>query len=331
MSERLVTHDGRSWVPLDSPVNPPPVEKPKPKPRPAFGWFPGPGDHPKRMVHDDHSFMWGYAPRTLQMGLKITNEVTRTCPANKAGTRVYPNSKIEIVMKKRRDWLDWILATHGPWATKRILRPGYGYFDGPNENADPLTPENPFKVLLAGGQNVNELFQDGIWSLLETQDFSAGPNYSYVYSGYPHKVLKQCNIGNRTDKSMFIQVDKGEEGGVGDVYLPFCSDVIYPWLSRHPMAAIETALLEPYPSLPFHASYMGFGVMITQYCVQGATVWGYVAAGELEAGWYVLEEMIISGDESDRSLGGNGDDRRVYVSPWMFTSLIPVIGWIRQA
>ena len=294
------------------------------------GWSPGPGDTPMRMYHDNRRADWGYAPRTLRLKIAISNEITRTCPPNKAGTRVYEDAKIEIPMRRRRDGLDWIRYTHGDWATERIYRPGYGYFDGGGENPDPFTPANVFKLLFGGGQLVNARYTEGRWAFVEAQSYQAGPDYSRTYADAPNLVLKQINVGNRPDKSMFLQVDKGEVGGVGDVYLPHCSDVFYPWVSAEPMAAIELEFLEPFPSLPFMCHLYGREAMVTEYRFIGSDTWGYVEFGDLPRGWYCLERMRITGIESDRTKGGNDADREVLVTPWLHSCPIPVIDWTRQ-
>lgn len=308
---------------------------PVPQSRPN-GWTPGPGDTPMRLYHDDKNPFWYYAPRTLQMSLSITNEITKTEPPNKDQTKVDSRSQIVMPMQKRRDWLDWFVYTHGARAAAAIYTPKYGYFDGKAnpENPDELTPANPYKLLIAGGQLVNVRHMERGYAFVEAQRFANGPDYTLTYQTHPHLILKQLNVGNRPDKSMFLQVDKGEVGGVGDVYLPLCSPELYKWLpgelASAPLAAVKAVLLERFPELPFRATLHGRSVTITEYCFSGSNVWGYVGWGDMEAGWYMLEEMLVTGNENDRTKGGNDQDRRVYISPWLHACPIPVIGWIRQ-
>ena len=308
----------------------PPIDAPEPRTSPPPGWHPGPTDNPMRMYHDDKRADWGYAPRTLRLTIAITNEITPTRPTNKAQTKVYGDAKIEIPMKRRRDWLNWIYNTHGPWATERIYRPGYGYFDGAGKNPDAFTPANAFKLLLGGGQLVNGRGTTGEYTLIETQNYDAGPDYGITYQNSPHLVLKQNNVGNDKDKNMFIQVDKGLKGGVGDVYLPNCSNVVYPWFDNAPMAAVESEFLEDIPETPHTGVMYGQQVVVAEHCFSGSNTWGLVVSG-LPYGWYLLEEMLVTGDPNDMTKGGSGDDRRVYITPWVFTSPIPVIGWTRQS
>jgi hypothetical protein len=276
---------------------------------------------------------WGYQSRTLNEAIHVnpTNMVTKTNPAKRDNSGVDARSAIVMPLTDRRDWLNWILATHGPWATARILTAGYGYCDGTNENPDPLTPGNPYKLLLGGGQLVNVRYSDERWAYIQAQNFFGSPNYAITYQSHPYLILKQILVGHRQDRSMYYQVDKGEVGGVGDVYLPLMSDERYPWVSTEPLATFEKAYLEPFPGLPFDAVLYGYDVTVTEFCFTGSDVWGNVEWGDLPHGWYCLERMRITGDPEHRGQGGCGDDREVLISPWLGTSGIPVIGWTRQS
>ena len=314
MPEVAFTLDNGDVVIYTAPgANPPTGELPEPIPDPV-GWFvyPGDGNRPARVRHDD--VFW--RPR------KITNETFPLREYDPVAHRVSPVSKVIVRLDRDIRWIWWLRDLMGERVLGHFAQPGYGFMDTNAEDTDPYTDEMKLGVITCGGNlvNVNDVVQvsSGRWGLVDYQNVNADPDRSLTRENAPHLFIKQVLVGNTVEYPIFWVVDKGEIGGMGDVVWPFLSD--------RPVA-LRLNELEFFPEPPFDAYLCDVPVQVDAYCFSGSNV-----MGQVNGAWYMLEEMLVTGDVNDKGLGGNWLDRRLYIEhpDWPDGCAPPVIGWTRE-
>ena len=225
------------------------------------------------------------------------------------------------VKSLRLDWEDYFKSFMTEWTWQRFTAKGYWCYD---------TGYPTFNLLDAGGNDVHvlEITSDN-WARIEHQDYNAGPNYAL--NPYEHRWLftKQWMTGGTHEEPHWV-LDKGYVGGLGDINVPKVSPVdVYTSTWRPPDDGPQPRPgqqgLEFWPDLPLKGELDGVPCTITKYGLYKTDTYGYVEG----KGWYILEEMVVSGDPNDYAVGGTWKDRVVHFSPWLKSHPPTYIGWIR--
>jgi len=295
--------DGSLFAQVSPSQLPDPVECPD-------GFVVGPerNGHVARINHDPIDY-----PRTVDLTLKITNEIEKTSPLLSNGTGVDPRSKVTTNITSA--WAGEFLRLNGPWVTSRLFALAVGWFD---------TGYPTFSLLQCGGNLVEFLaggFQYPGWGAINYQAKQNGPT-GKSYLKHPQLVEKQVLVAG--DKVRRLLIDKGADGGYGDTYIPLIADE-QPYLSLWGRSSNQNGVTF-YPDLPLQTKLYGVDVTITRYCFYGSGT--YV---EVDGLWYLGEQMLVTGGLDDLSRGGDENDRRTYCDALQgMPCPPPVIGWTRQ-
>lgn len=219
-------------------------------------------------------------------------------------------------------WENYCKSMSTEWAWKRITAKGYWCFDRGYPKMDQLW---------IGGNDLHvlEITPKG-WARVEHQSYSAGPDYNI--HPYTHRWLfsKQWLVGGQIGDPHWV-VDKGYEGGIGDVNLPIASDEAMftsTWVPKDDSRPGQQSL-ERWPDLPLKGKYDGVDCTVTQYGLWKTDTYGWLEAPGEVSGWRILEEMVPSGDPNDYAVGGTWKDRVVHFTPWIGTHPPSYIGWVR--
>ena len=216
-------------------------------------------------------------------------------------------------------WENYCISLMTPWAWSRFIAKGYWRYD---------TGYPTQYQLGCGGNDVHVLdITSDNWARIEYMDYNAGPDYSI--NPYEHRWLfsKQWLVGGVHGDPHWV-VDKGYVGGVGDVNIGNISPVdmyVSTWVPDDDSRPGQQGL-EFWPDLPLEGELDGVPCTITKYGLYKTDTYGYVE----NKGWYVLEEMIPSGDPNDYAIGGTWRDRVVHFSPWLKEHPPTYIGWTRS-
>jgi hypothetical protein len=341
MSVELVYRDVRYSLGVTTPL------KPLPVPGPRFGKWYFQGMVFYRIIHDTLDAGYDFASRTLGEKIKIaiTNEMFAArrwyFREDVNEYRVDRFSRIVFWPEDNATWLAYFISLMGLWAWGKFCTSGFGWRDSKANSLlgrllefftnlgfflrpFSLRPPgvNVYNFILTGGTLLEGAGEWKEYILFHTQDINKSPEWT-TYEQDPSRVFKQYLTGHNKDKETFRVVDKGLEGGVGDIEIPnACPGGI---------AAIEKKYVRRFPDLPFSTTINGYPVTFVEMVFQGPKTFGRTDEDE----WYLIEEMKVTGDENDRSKGGSWLDWVVYVDrkDWFGGAYLEppaVIGWTRQ-
>jgi hypothetical protein len=245
--------------------------------------------------------------RDTGMDLQQTN-MTRAMFYIKNG--VVNFSKYIIRLDFRRVWVSEFQKDLGLVVWPLYCQQKFGWQD---TNDVPTDPEiGPFKQqTIDSGLNLRELVGDPFWTSdgqyveIAAVDFDSNPDPAISYQLTPHLMNKQVVVGKSAGQPVYYVAHQKH----GDLV----------WKNLHTWPLIHAMRnLEEVPSLPHKTKYMGQDVTIEGYCHQGSKVYGY-----FNGGWYLIEEMVVSG------IGSATYDRRVHVRDWIKTPPPPIRGTTR--
>jgi hypothetical protein len=280
-------------------VSPPALPEPVPNPA-GTKTFWGDGRRFVRVRGDQEM-------RATGMNLQQTNMTTPMFYI-KSGAVVFAKNVIRLDF--RPIWAQEFRIDLGPVVWPLYCQRKFGWQDG---NDDPTDPDvGPFKQqTIDSGLNLRELAGDPFWTRdgqyveIAAVDFDSNPDPAVNYYLTPHLINKQVVVGESAEQPVYYIAHQKH----GDL----AWKNLKTWPPIHAMRNLEA-----FPELPHKTKYAGVDVTIEGYCFQGSKVYGYI-----NGGWYLLEEMVVSG------IGSATYDRRVYVADWMKTPPPPIKGFTR--
>lgn len=322
---KVIFPDGTVYSQEGGSGPPTPTHRLKLVPTPTFGTFAFPGHSFFRIIHDNLNPEWNNRSRTLDPNEthRSTNEmyVPRRWYLRDDGVwRVDQYSKTQFWPEASPAWLDYFKygMTSRQWSD--FCTKGFGWRDSGGGSGTPSNP-NIYSFVMIGGNLIKAVGNWRQWTLFAVQDTNKPP-VLYSYLQRPDLVFKQglvANWANKASEPDTWLVDKGVVGGVGDLYIPSaCPSGV---------AAILTSEIRPVAPLPWNTSSNGVPVTFDEFCFQGSSTLGK----ERTLGWCIIEEMEITGNPNDHSVGGTWDDLRRYTDePVCAVWPVPVIGWQRS-
>jgi len=225
-----------------------------------------------RLSHDN-------PPRTLNMPLSLTNEMSVTRPLRSDGAKVDPSSKVSF--KFNSVWEAELYRLNTQWLGDWLKQPGIGWFD---------TGYPVFNLINCGGNlviGVEQPFEFPGYLEIQVQDFYH-PTYP-TYASNPAAVFKQTLVTALNGETTYIKSDPKR----GDVYLPNVAPERV-FISQYKRDQNEQGL-QFFPNLPCQTELNGTPVIVTAWGFHGSDT--YVQVNGL---WYLGEEMQPTEDQEGR-------------------------------